>query len=640
MAENHPRVVLFSSDPKEGRLISRHLKGKAFRVVQARDPTDCLRYLKKDPDLVLLDLSIKESWRILRQVKNGRRNGHTCPPVVAFDPRRNPLKEIKAFHLGVDGYVGRPEIKEELLSQVTPFVESGRIVRRYEGLLCKERGKMVTLEKEVHRLEDFTEKITSNVPISVIIVDPDMRITYVNRNFCRAMGRDPDDLIGRNLTQIFPETLYGPTELVEKAGQVIREGGPTPRFGMGYRGESYTYRVLPIRTRTKGEAPRQAMILIENVSEIRSMGERIKVGEEKFRTLFESSPDALLVTGPGGGRILESNRRAEKLLGKMGQHLRSRSLVGLFPPQSRRRVKRSLAGNSLKHSFDLPDLMIPLSKEENRILAVSASPTTRAGEPALLCVLRDMTEKRFLEAQVRQTEKMSLLGQFTAGAAHEINNPLAIISSHAQYLLSVMKDHRIGRREFGEIGETLSLIDHEARFCGAIIKNLLAYTHSRELKKQPVDLGEVVNSALKIVEHQMTLSNITIDRQVESGLPPVLGDSHLLQQALMNLIWNAQSAMPKSGRLTVGASQADGKAKLWVADTGPGIPKENLEKIFTPFFTTKEVGKGTGLGLWVVRSVVEEHQGEIEVESRLGRGTCFMITLPLYQQKHEDSPHH
>lgn len=640
MAASHPRVVVFSSDPKEGRVISRHLKGGAFRVIRARDPADCSRYLKKDPDLVLLDLSIKESWRILRRAKNGKRNGHSRPQVVAFDHQRNPLKEIKAFHLGADGYVGRPEIKEELLSSVTPFVEGGRIAQRYERLLRKERGKIGRLEKEVHRLDDFTEKIASNVPISVIIVDPDMRITYVNRNFCRAMGKDPAGLVGRSLTQIFPETLYGPTELVEKAEQVIREGGPTPRFSMGYRGESYTYRVLPIRTRTKGEAPRQAMILIENVSEIRSLGERVKVGEEKFRTLFESSPDALLVTGPGGGRILESNRRAEKLLGKMGHHLGRRSLTGLFPPKSRRMMKRSLVGDALKNSFDLPDLMIPLSKEGNRILAVSASPTTRAGEPALLCVLRDMTEKRFLEAQVRQTEKMSLLGQFTAGAAHEINNPLAIISSHAQYLLSQLNGDKVRGKELTELRETLNLIDRESRFCGAIIKNLLAYTHTRELKKRPVDLGEVVNDSLKIIQHQLALSNITVLRRVEPGLSPVLGDATLLQQALMNLIWNAQAAMPKRGRLTIGATRVDGKVRLWVEDTGVGIPKENLERIFTPFFTTKEVGQGTGLGLWVVRSVVEEHQGQIEVRSDVGKGTSFTITLFPYEEKHEDSPHH
>lgn len=196
---------------------------------------------------------------------------------------------------------------------------AGRTARRYEGLLRQERGKMGTLERELHRLKDFTEKIASNVPISIIIVDPEMRITYVNHNFCRAMGKNPNVLIGRTLVQIFPETLYGPTELVEKAEQVIRGGGPTPRFSMGYRGDPYTYRVLPIRTRTKGNLPkgevsRQAMILIENVSEIRSLGERVKVGEEKFRTLFESSPDGLLVTRPGGGRILESN----KTIGKDG----------------------------------------------------------------------------------------------------------------------------------------------------------------------------------------------------------------------------------------------------------------------------------------------------------------------------------
>lgn len=635
----HPRVLVFASDPGEGRLISHHLHGKAFRVIQAKGRGDRLRYLKKDPDLVLLDLSIKESWKILRRAKNGRQNGHSHPPVVAFDRQRNPLREIKAFRLGADGYVGRPGIKEELLTSVVPLAERGRVSRGYEELLRQEKSKMRSLHKEVRRLEDFVEKLASNVPISIIIVDVEKRVTYVNRNFYRAMGRDPDFLIGRSLTQIFPETLYGPTELVQKVEEVIRGGSPTQRSGMGYRGESYTYRVFPIRTRTAGETSRQAMILIENVSGIKTLGMRVKISEEEYRTLFESSPDGLVVTRPRGGKILQFNRRAEKLLEKSGRRLKKWSLVGLFPRQIRGAAQRSLEGPS----SELPDLAVSLSKGGSRILALSTAPTTRTGEPALLCILRDVTEKRFLESQVMQAEKMSLLGQFTAGAAHEINNPLAIISSHAQYLLFAMNDHKIRWGRQHEIVETLNLIDREARFCGAIIKNLLAYTHTREFKRQPVALGEVVNDSLKLVEHQLALSNITVERRLDPNLPPVLGDAHLLQQALMNLIWNAQSAMPKGGRLTVGATEADGKVKLSVMDTGTGIPKENLGKIFTPFFTTKEVGRGTGLGLWVVRSVVEQHQGKIGVTSKVGKGTSFTVTLPLCVDKEGESgnnPHH
>jgi signal transduction histidine kinase len=145
-----------------------------------------------------------------------------------------------------------------------------------------------------------------------------------------------------------------------------------------------------------------------------------------------------------------------------------------------------------------------------------------------------------------------------------------------------------------------------------------------------VDLGGLVRESLKIVEHQLSLSNIKVIVEIEPDLPSVAGDHNLFEQVLMNLIWNAQAAMPKGGQLSVGVRRGtDRQVEFSVQDTGMGIPAENHEKIFTPFFTTKEVGKGTGLGLWVVRSIVEELKGTIQLESKPGKGTRFQIQLPM-----------
>lgn len=637
------KILLAASNPKEVAVLSRHLRRQACRVSRSSNWHDCLKRLKKDPDFLLLDLSLKGAERVLLRAKNGSgkkgKKNENGIPVLVFDHKNNLLKELKALRLGADGYVRRPQLKEELISAITPLAEQKSVEKKYESLLAREGKKRQKIERELTRITDFSEKIASNVPFSILIVDEQKKITYVNRNFCRAMGQSEEWLLGRALSQIFPEILFGPIELTDKVESILRGGHATPRFSMGYRRDSYTCRVLPVvfRKRRHEASSRQAMILIENISELKSLGEKVKVTEERYRALFENSPDGILVTRPTGGRILEANRQAEKFLQMAKSQLRRKSLRGFFSVESRRILKKKLEREHLRMARDLPDLAVPLAGGKSRTLTVTASPIQHKGEEATLCILKDVTEKRLLEEQIRQTEKMSFLGQFTAGAAHEINNPLAIISSHTQYLVGKIKDRKIRRKDLDEINETLNLVNHESQYCGRIIKNLLAYTHTQEAVKEPVDLETVVTSCIKMVKHQLQLSNVKVDTTVKSDLPCALGDANLLQQVLMNIIWNAQGAMPKGGKLNINVTTT-GKPRhivLSVRDTGVGISRQNIEKIFTPFFTTKEVGKGTGLGLWVVQSIIEEHKGKIEVKSWPGKGAVFTIRLPICERKGE-----
>lgn len=626
-------VLVVSSDQKERSLLCRHLRRAAYRVSQGIGWREVQHRLIRKPDLLLLDLSLKEAWKVLKWTK--KVNGGI--PVVAFDPHRNALRELKAFHLGADGYLGRPQMKEELISAVDAILGKNRIQQKYEKLLAEGKRTKRALERKIrttsstsHRLGEFVEKITSNIPISILIVDRGQRVIYANRNFRKAMGWRTGEPQGRTLVQVFPETLYDPIGLIDKVESALMGGRPTPRLTMAYRGQTYAYRVLPVSRRAVGgtDPSREAMILIENVSELKELGEKVRVSEERYRTLFENSPEGILVTRLKGGEILEVNRQAERLLGRSRSQLKTRSFRNLYPKALHGSFRERLKETTLHRGLELPDLLIHRGQGKNCLLSVTTSSIYHKGQEASLFILKDMTEKRFLEDQVRQTEKLSLLEQFAAGAAHEINNPLAIISSHAQYLIDGIQDGKIGRKEFEEIREAMNLIDREARYCGGIIKNLLAYTHTRGVSREPVEIGAVTDNCLKMVEHQLQLSNVTVQKSIDPTLPRVLGDHNLLQQVLMNLIMNAQAAMPKGGELRIQARRNGRWIELFVIDTGCGIAKQNLTKVFDPFFTTKEVGKGTGIGLWVVRSIVEEYKGTVGVQSRVGKGTTFTIRMP------------
>jgi signal transduction histidine kinase len=234
-------------------------------------------------------------------------------------------------------------------------------------------------------------------------------------------------------------------------------------------------------------------------------------------------------------------------------------------------------------------------------------------------------ERALAEAQqaLVRSEKMSAFGQLSAGIAHEVKNPLAGILGHAQLLMRRMKSDDPAMN-------SLDLIARETRRCSDIIANLMRFARQDKPHFLPLEINAVVDAALAIVDHQLSLHGIDIVRETGQQLPPVSGDFNQLQQVLVNLAINAQQAMgEKRGELRVRTRSDDGRVIIEVQDTGPGMAPEVQARIFEPFFTTKAAGQGTGLGLSVSYGIIENHGGRIEVRSSPGEGATFVITLPV-----------
>lgn len=238
--------------------------------------------------------------------------------------------------------------------------------------------------------------------------------------------------------------------------------------------------------------------------------------------------------------------------------------------------------------------------------------------------------------ELAHAAKMSALGQFTAGAAHEINNPLGIISGNAQYLLKMLHGKRyvgINEKNFQDILSTLRVIVRHCDRCGNITKNLLRFGRKEKSHKKPTNINEVIGNIFILVQNQLNLSNIKVVKELDPRLPLLQADPSQLEVVFMNLILNARQSMPNGGRLKVRTSlQVRARKRMVVVeviDTGCGIPKEYIHRIFEPFFTTREAGAGTGLGLSVVYSIIKDHNGEIDVKSKVGKGTTFTIRLPV-----------
>jgi len=234
-------------------------------------------------------------------------------------------------------------------------------------------------------------------------------------------------------------------------------------------------------------------------------------------------------------------------------------------------------------------------------------------------------ELRRAQAQLIQSEKLASVGELAAGVAHEINNPLGVILGFAQVILRKLP-------EDDPLRQPLTSIEREGLRCKKIIQGLLDFSRHTMPTFQPVNLNEVVDSACDLFEYQITVNNVRMTKGLAPNMPEIRADANQLQQVFSNLIINAYHAMPKGGELRITTRAVGDRVQAIFADTGVGIAPENLKRIFDPFFTTKQVGKGTGLGLSVSHGIIESHGGKIEVDSQVGKGTTFVVSLPVKQE--------
>jgi two-component system NtrC family sensor kinase len=343
-------------------------------------------------------------------------------------------------------------------------------------------------------------------------------------------------------------------------------------------------------------------------------------------------------------RVAETTRNA--ILFGLASSIAICGLVGLLIHRLvNRPVQRLLDGTRRIANGDL-DCLIPVtSSDELGHLAQSFNKMTEDlgkaheelsnwAEKLAEEVENKTRELKLAQAQVVRSEKLSSLGLLAAGVAHELNSPLTGILTFAHILGKKLPENAPER-------EHLEVILSQTNRCATIIRQLLDFSRETSTEKKPRDLHAVLQQAIALVEHQALFHNIRIERDLAADLPEISMDAGRMQQVFLNLLVNAGEAMPEGGSLTIStrvmtnstlpeaAAAAPKKLKIVFRDTGVGIPPDTIDKIFDPFFTSKDVGQGTGLGLAVSYGIIERHGGMIEVESTPGKGTTFTITLPV-----------
>ncbi len=244
---------------------------------------------------------------------------------------------------------------------------------------------------------------------------------------------------------------------------------------------------------------------------------------------------------------------------------------------------------------------------------------------------RDEQLKEYTKSKIMESERLAIIGQLAANVAHEINNPLQGIVTYSHLLLETMPNEEWSRGN-------LEKIVTQANRCRDIIRGLLDFSRQRKIEKRLYDVNNVIKECVSLLENQALFQNIQIIKKLDPKLPGIVFDPSQVERVFLNIIINAAEAMEGNGKLvlTTRYNSVERMVEIAFTDTGPGISKENLEKVFSPFFTTKDVGHGVGLGLAISYGIVKEHKGTITVESKVGKGTTFTVKLPMIKDESND----
>ena len=376
-------------------------------------------------------------------------------------------------------------------------------------------------------------------------------------------------------------------------------------------------------------AHRELMFLNRNLETL--VDERTKaldLSEHNYRRIFEVSRDMIVVTRRDG-TIQDMNPAGLEMMGQSGENwIAGKEKIQDFfeNPDDWHQLKETLDEEGFTYN---EEINIKTREEFIRRTLISSVLDKGGGEKeaTIHFMIKDIEQRKLMEQQLAQADKLASIGQLSSGIAHEINNPLGIILGYTQLMLR-------NEKEPSENYQDLKTIEKHVRNCKTIVEDLLNFARSSKPTRNVIRLNDSLEDVVSFIQHHSKLDGVEIVKHYETGLPAMVLDEKKIKQVLMNLIMNAKHAVGKKGRITLSTAYDDRskRVEIKVADTGYGIEKQNLQRIFDPFFTTKPTGEGTGLGLSVSYGIVKNHGGDIFVESEPGCGSEFTVILPVTRE--------
>ncbi len=485
--------------------------------------------------------------------------------------------------------------------------------------------------------KEFLENLLDSMEGGILAVDREMRITAFNRAAEEITGLKREEVLNKECGRVLEGDLCQDECPVKKA---METGEPVYCYEVLIKNKAGQKIPVNVSTSALRSSRNEIIGAVENFRDLtKHKGLWAKLREERNRAQqYLNIAGVIIVAIDENGLITLINRKGCEVLGYKEEEIIGKNWFDLCVPENSREKRketfRKVMTGEEEEEEDYENTIITKSGEA-RIVAWHNT-TLHDEKGRIIGTLssgEDITKRKEAEVELIRAEKLTSLGQLAASVAHEVNNPLAGILVYTSLLLKKFQGKKLHTKE---TENQLLKMKKELERTSGIIRNLLDFSRQSDADMRPVEVNKVVEAALLLVKHQISLENIKLELQMGQNLPLVLAGFDQIQQVLINLLLNAIQAMPEGGQLSILTAAAEtirigeslkNTVRIDIRDTGIGIPKENMGKLFTPFFTTKEKGKGVGLGLPVVHGIIERHKGKIEVVSEVNKGTTFTIYL-------------
>lgn len=625
-----------------------------------------ITYRGKPADLVVLrditerkqaEETLRESEERYRSLVDNAAEGISVvqDAIIKFSNRK--LTEITGYSVDEMSYMPTEKlIHPEDLDRVRQYhaqrMKGGKAPSTYSLRIVDKEGNVKWLERNVATIiwqdkpaglvfdTDITERkqveklssvLINSSPIGIYIIQG-RKFKLVNPTFQKIVGYTENELVDMD-----PFNIVHPEDR-----EMVRENAV--RMLRGERSSPYEYRYI----RKSGESRwvAEQVVSVEyqgnratlgsfmDITERKLVEEVMRQSEERYRTIFDEMNDAYFEVDLAGNFTFANDSMyrsagysAEELIGMSYRLVTSKDDINTVYKAFNQVYRTG------KPCRDVP-YKIARSDGSTRFVEVSAFPLrNEVGEiVGFRGIGRDITDRRKAKEEQRQLElkaqvasRLASVGEMAAGVAHEINNPLTGVIGYAQLL--------VDREDVPfDIRKDLSVINEGAQRVAGIVKRLLTFSRQTKSERKYVDINELIENTLALRDYHLKVNNIKVITQMAPDLPETVADPGQMQQVLLNLIVNAETEMKLAhgkGKLAITTEKSDNTIKICVKDDGPGIKPEVIDKIFNPFFTTREVGQGTGLGLSLCYGIIAEHKGRIYAESKAGKGATFIVELPV-----------
>lgn len=476
---------------------------------------------------------------------------------------------------------------------------------------------------------EFLEHIIDDANVFVVYSGVDNNVSMCNKKVENITGKSKKELIGRNLFNV----LYSDNNSFTKHQmfKAIMEDSITYKRPNNFEGlftakdnteRLISWSITPILSLSKDF---EGILLVGNdMTESVEREASLRKIDETLKNIFTSIKEYALYVSNLEGNITYFGMGSEIMFGWQKNEIIFKN-VNFLHSEEDTLVKLPFILEQVRNAGQY-ETEIDLIKKDKQafpvILTVNKFLDKESRLAGYIFIAKDITERKKLEYQIIQSEKMAAIGQLAAGMAHEINNPLFVISGRIEMMLEE-KDL------IQPVKQTLEVISAQAIRIRKLVDQLLKFSRKTPPKFEVLNINDTIEGVLPLLSyHKLPSAETFINKKLEKGLPPIKGDLNQLQEVLVNLCLNAYQSMQEGGTLSIKTANFKNQyAEVRISDSGCGISEQNLKNVFMPFFSTKK--EGTGLGLSICFNIIKNHNGLIDVESQLGKGTTFIIKLPF-----------